>query len=299
MATWQTITTRTVSGTGSINLPTGEDNQYRAFRLYLQLIRPPQNRYRNTKYPEPQEFIAKALFYKDLYVCGEREMKFPAEKWEFVADFSSQNLIAIKCLYDALVAVGMGVSVMLENQIKNYTYLELPYDKIAFKCYSNAAIRLRLEGLKHDTCDPINDKQQPPNNPPPPDRNPPPNDEPVDVSSPPNGDDDAGLFDPFPGDEEGNGTQQCIEYDVTLRLNPLEPELFPPVEGTFRVFGEIDGVGVKDGGRTAFIRCRGGFAAIDAPMPGCLEELFDCGVLTNTNPAYSDVELLNIVEVPM
>ena len=229
MATWEDIEERTISGTGSIRIPAGEDNQFRAYRLYLQLIRPPSNRYRNYKYPQFKEYLGKALFYKDLYVCDERELNFTAEKWEFVPDYSSQNLIAIKCLYDALVSLSSSLGTSLsaslnpvENLIKNYTYLEPRFDRIVFKLYNNTALKLLLQGLKHDTCDPINDKQQPPNNPPPPDRNPPPSNDPVDVSPGYDGDDDNGFYEPYSGDPEitppelpGN---QCQAYRIVIRL---------------------------------------------------------------------------------
>lgn len=304
MAFWEDIETRTLSGTGSIRIPQGEDNQYRAYRLYLQIIRPPKNRYRNFKFPQSREYFGKALYYKDLYVCNERELNWTAELWEFVGDYSSQNLIAIKCLYDAIVSLSSTLSSALsvslepvENVINDYTYLQLPVDRIVFKLYDSTALTVSLQGLKHDTCNPINDKQQPPDNPPPPDRNPPTNDAPIVVSPPYDGDDDYDFFQPFPEDEVDDGFpfgDACTEYDIDLLITPFAGD---PIPLTVRLFGIIDGAGIGGDGSFVFVIAQGGRDSIDPISPTCLEEPQPCAVFGSTEPSYSSVEILDIREV--
>lgn len=297
---------RIISGKGIIRIPTAA-RKSRYYRLFLDVIREPKNKYANFQWNPPQSLYARFTYLRDEYVQAYDEMKFDREERRQINDVAGQTLIAVKCAYDgtltsfANIATGLGLTVTsVTDLIQDFQNLQLSWDEIRFSCYADTAIQVRLYGTNYDTCDPEKDDQDDPPPPPPPRDKVPPGTPIDDISRPYDEEsNDGGNTDPFPDDslEEPEGQIECQLYDVTIRCFPLEPELYPQEVYTRRMYGPIIGATPNNEGRNAAIICRGGPDSFDPPPSPCLEVDTECVVISNTNPAYVSVVIEEIVAV--
>lgn len=242
------------------------------------------------------------------YVVATDAMEFKQQSYDGITDITGQNLIAIKCAYEGILQTFTNFAIALQlvpisvtDLISEYEYLNLSWDEVRVVCYADTAVNLRLYSLKFDTCDEQKDRPRKP--PPPPPAPPPvPPGTPLTNLDPPYEDESNpdNVTEPYPDDENTPPPmgERCAVYDVNVTYFPLEPDLYQPDTLTVRLYGEIYEASIKDGGRTGSVVCHGGEGALDAPEPGCLEEPFNCGVITNTNPSYTGGVINFITLVP-
>lgn len=310
MAEFKTIAERTVSGKGLLRVPKDEKKR-RLVILYGSLVRPPKARYANLNYDPYKGTLAFLTFHRNKHVIDSATMEFESQSWDTVTDITSQNLIAIKCMYEGVLQSfvnlitamsftpgGIGIQpISVTDLIKDYEYLDLAWDEVRIKCYADAAINFKLQMLPHDTCDPEKDKPRKPPPPPPPPPKVPPGTPLTDISPPYEDEEDPDDFtEPFEGDASKPPPQgeACVEYDVSIIVYQIVGE---PIPLTFRLFGEIGEAGVGLEGRAVYIEARGGRDSLEPLSAACLPEIAQCFVYGSTEPTYSDAEVVNIVQV--
>lgn len=213
------ISERLVSGTGEIRIPSS-NRKGRVYILYVDVIRPPRQEYKNFKWSPTQSLYARVSFLRNRYFVKEDTVTRKSQAFFFVNDIAGQTLIALKCAYQALVDNLAGIRQSLGlppnpiiDPIEFYTNLLIQPDRLIFSCLDTTSLQLRLFQLKYDVCDPEKDDASDPPPPPPPLPELPP-DQPIADISPPY--EDADLPDesnPFPGDEIALGNVCTIFYD--------------------------------------------------------------------------------------
>jgi hypothetical protein len=168
------VESRTISGKGVLKVPAGV-TRIRYFTLYADVLRDPTSPYLNLNYNPPRSRYATLTFLRDGYVQFEHTLDYQRQVWDFVADYTSQNLIALKCAYDGILKsfVNLGTALgaiptSVTDTIKDYEYLVLLFDEIKIVCYADTGIQLKLYTTANDTCDPDKDKPKKPPPPPPP-----------------------------------------------------------------------------------------------------------------------------------
>jgi hypothetical protein len=168
------VQNRTISGKGVLKVPS-DVTRIRYFTLYADVLREPTSPYLNLNYNPPRSRYATLTFLRDGYVQFEHTLDYQRQSWDFVADYTSQNLIALKCAYDGILKsfVNLGVAlnaipVSVTDTIKDYEYLVLLFDEIKIVCYADTGIQLKLYTTANDTCDPDKDNPRKPPPPPPP-----------------------------------------------------------------------------------------------------------------------------------
>lgn len=173
MASEDTLQTRIVSGTGLLRIP--KDNRIRRlYTLFAQIIRYPKSPYLNMKSNPPEGFFARITCVKEGIVYRCFDQTFPMQAWEFNADISMQTLTAVKCQYKGILQsfVNLGVAlnitpVSVNDSIKDFKPLSLPFDEFRIVCYADTAIKLTLKALELDICNgadevPISPPSSPP-----------------------------------------------------------------------------------------------------------------------------------------
>lgn len=274
---------RLVSGKGVLKLPESAKKS-RYLILYVDLIRAPNQRYLNFNYNPPKGRLATLVLLKNGYVQSVDEISYDRESRTYVADFSGQNLIAIKCMYDGILKTftNLGNSlgsptISVTDLIKDYESLHLGWDEIKVVCYAETALQLRLFGKPYDTCDPLKDKQHDPPPPPPPLPKVPPGTSIGDISQPypdePEGNPDTV---PFPGDEAppppepGTDTGDTVHgavYSVAYSYRQF-PGGSVITQGGVPVLGEVGGVRFKSPtDKTVQIYCCGRCPNVFDPPP--------------------------------
>lgn len=220
---------RRISGKGLLKV-NPDVKKIRYFTLYADVIREPTNKYLNLNYNPPKSRYATLTFLLDDYVQFEHPMEYSKQRWDLVADVTSQNLIALKCVYDGILKsfANLGtalnvVPVSITDKIKDYEYLVLLFNEIRVVCYGDTAIQLKLYTTANDTCDPDKDTPRKPPPPPPPDPLTPPGLPVPNISLPYNPD----PQDPDVGDD-GNTNPTPIDKNIPIPDPPLPPgtELF-------------------------------------------------------------------------
>lgn len=156
---------RIISGKGLLRVPS-EFKNVRYFTLYSDVVRIPTNQYKNLNYNPSRSRYGTLVFLRDGYVQFQHSIEYPNQSWDFVCDYSSQNLIALKCVYEGILTTFTNLAVALaqtpgstglfvttiEDKIKDYEYLNLSFDEVRVVCYGNTAIQLRLYATRNDTC---------------------------------------------------------------------------------------------------------------------------------------------------
>lgn len=309
MADFETIQERNISGKGVLRVPS-DYTKSRLLILYCSVFRKPKAEYLNYNYSPPRSRYAFLTFWRNGYVIGQSSVEYPSQSFDGLSDVTSQTLIAVKCAYAGILQSfinltnalaftpgGLGLTYLsVTDLIKDYEYLNLSWDEVRVVCYADTAINLKLVALEHDSCDDQSNRPRKPPPPPPPPPSVPPG-TPVEGLDPPYEEDD--FTEPYDGDsnEEEPIGEQCVLYDVTIVCQPLQPELYPPETYTRRMYGEIVGARPNNEGRNAAIICRGGPDSFDPPPSPCLEDITECVVISNTNPAYASVTITSVVPV--
>ena len=166
------VSNRTISGKGVLKIPV-DVARIRYLNLYADVLRDPVNPYLNLNYNPPRSRYATLTFLRDGYVQFEHALEYQRQAWDFIADYTSQTLIALKCAYSGILesfanlGIALGATpVSIIDTIKDYEYLVLLFDEIRVVCYADTAIQLRLYTTANDTCDPDKDLPRKPPAPP-------------------------------------------------------------------------------------------------------------------------------------
>lgn len=153
------ITSRRISGTGQIILAEDEVN-YRRYTLYADIIRKPLTPFLDRKYEPPQTFYGYINLMRQGYVLQTLRLSYDAQIWNFDADISGQNIVAIKCEYLGILqsfanlGTALGLTVIsVENTIDEYSFLPLQFDSMIIKCNAQCAIQFVLKALPYDFCE--------------------------------------------------------------------------------------------------------------------------------------------------
>lgn len=308
MAEFETIQERNISGKGVLRVPS-DFAKSRLRILYCSVIRKPKSEYLNYHYSPPESQYGWLTFWRNGYVVGQAQIKFPMQSFDGVADITSQNLIAIKCMYDGILQSfqnlvngiagtpgGIGIFYAgTVDLIKDYEYLNLAWDEVRVVCYADTALNLKLVALPHDTCDPEKDRPRKPPVPPPPPENVPPG-TPIENLDPPYEDPENpdNFTDPYPGDDNSPFPigEQCVSYVVSIEAVEFGGNIFA-FDAT--LFGEIEGAGITNDGASIYVDCRGGSGSVDPFAPDCLPEITRCLVGGSSEPAYSSARIVNVV----
>jgi len=310
MAEFTLLDTRRVSGKGVLKVPPAAF-RYRYYTMFIDLLREPSNPYGSLDWNPIRALYARMAFRRDEYVLFDELIQYKKQQFTYVNDSSGQTLIAVKCAYEGILQSfvnlvtglggtpgGVGIFVTgVENKIEDFKTLDLGWDEVLFKCYSDTALLIRFYGTDYDRCNPDeDDRDRPPPPPPPPPPLPP--GSPIGDLSPPYDPDtsDDGNTAPFEGDETSEFPfgESCQEYDVEILITTFASET---ITGTYRLFGVIDGAGIGGDGAFVYIWAQGGRDSIDPAAPECLSEIVQCAVFGSTEPTYSAVEILSITPV--
>lgn len=154
------IETRQISGLGTIQVPSGaQPNGARVDFLLFDLIRPATNRYRNFTWFPPKERIANLTFRRSGVVVKHDVVEFARQGFYDYADPGGQALVAIQCSYKGVLQtfVNLGLALLLppisvQNDIAEYTRLEVPYDEVVVSCYADSAVSVTLYQLRYEVC---------------------------------------------------------------------------------------------------------------------------------------------------
>jgi hypothetical protein len=152
---FELVETRFISGLGVLEIPT--DGDWRAFRLWVDVIRPPDPDFFNGKWnPERSEY-AKVTWMADSYVWREDVIRyektvldyFPVEPAAYLAPW-------LACVFEALdsklcqILQGGGWGTCVPGDIFYIEPVAYPVIFIRFSCREETALQLRLYGLKFD-----------------------------------------------------------------------------------------------------------------------------------------------------
>lgn len=208
------IEERTISGKGILIVPDNDDvNKARLMTLYVSVIRRPINEYLNFKYNPPKGYYATLLFERETFVVREEVLEYPAQLWDFSPEKDYQNLYALDCVYEGILAtfVNLGLALALppisvNNSIALYRHTDLWFDKIKVVCYADTAVKLTLESKPYDFC-PEQPTVEPDPPPPPP---------PVIEEIPPGTPllEQNGVSPPYDGSTFDNGDTDPFELDL-------------------------------------------------------------------------------------
>lgn len=233
---FQEVEDRLISGLGIIKIP--QDDEWRAFQLFINLVRRPDPDYTNNKWNPPRGEYAKVVWMDGDYGFREDVIRYP--KWRFqwnVAEDAAYLNSPLACIFtsigallgDILTRLGglppaPPLVFTLEGAVDRTT-------QIQFACREEAAFQLVLKGLKYDV--------ECPEGEPSPKKVPPPNNElpevptgdGIGVSPPVEPPDDGGNTVPFPGDEPGSGGEEgeaCQPYLLRMQIaSTTNPGGFP------------------------------------------------------------------------
>jgi hypothetical protein len=154
------IEERTISGKGILIVPDNNNvKEARLMTLYASVIRRPINEYLNFKYNPPKGFYATLVFERETFVVREETLEYPDQLWDFSPEKDFQNLYALDCVYEGILAtfVNLGLALSLppisvQNTIALYRHTDLWFDKIKVTCYGGTAIKLSLVSKAYDFC---------------------------------------------------------------------------------------------------------------------------------------------------
>lgn len=226
MAEYQLIQERNISGTGVLK-PPSDITKRRHVVLYASVLRPPRTRYENYSYSPPRSRYGTLSFLRNGYVIATAAMEYERQSYDTVTDITSQNLIAIKCMYDGILTTFTNFALALSltpisvvDLIQDYEYLDLAWDEVRVKCYADTALNLRLYSVAQDSCRDSADKPRKPPPPPPPPSEVPPGTPIVDLDRPYDDGDD--VTSPYPGDDTAPPPlsppgEACVAYRMIVR----------------------------------------------------------------------------------
>lgn len=195
---YELIEDRLISGRGLLQIP--QDDDWRNFYVFVDLIRTPNREFDSSKYNPSKSEYAKMLWLQANYVVRETAVNFPQQRFTHPAQDDVGYLIPyLDCNFtgigDALAAIAtrVGLTVLPRETFYEVSPLRNGVDSINFVCRDSSALQVRLYGIKvHKPCGESFDKKKPPPTPPP-SLPPVPKDEGIGVSPPYSSPDDGGA----------------------------------------------------------------------------------------------------------
>lgn len=146
---------RLISGLGVLQIP--QDDIYRAFRVWVDLIRFPNPDFFNGKWNPARSEYAKITFMVGKYVCRERLLHYPHETFDYLpkepSAFLAPYLVCSnQSQSNALASIGVAVGLPPPTPGDPLYAEPLRYevDFIRFACRDETALQVRLYGLKED-----------------------------------------------------------------------------------------------------------------------------------------------------
>ena len=166
MPAFELLEERLISGRGILKVPVNNDGD-RLRLLVVDLVRPPLSLYSNKSYNPNRSRYGTLVFLRRGYVINTEPVEYPRMVFDGVQDITGQTLLAVKCAYDGILDTFVNLSVNLggtpggiglfpttkDNNIKDYTSLNLSWDEVRLVCYSTTALQLRLFSTAYDACD--------------------------------------------------------------------------------------------------------------------------------------------------
>ena len=154
------IETRQISGLGSLNIPSSVGvGGARVDLIVIDLLRPATNRFQNREWFPPRERIANLTFRRQGIVFKRDVVEFERQAYYEYADPGGQALVAIQCAYKGILETFFNLgnalalpSISVQNDIKEYTRFETPFDQLVIKCYADTAVQANLVQLDYETC---------------------------------------------------------------------------------------------------------------------------------------------------
>lgn len=310
---FELVETRNISGRGILKIAF-EKSEYRALKLYIDVIRRPKNIYLNKQWNPDKSFYANLNFCQGGYVQESRALHFDHECINLVPDVAGQTLFALKCALDEIfesfvnleTALGLPV-ISVYNGIKDFTALRIDWDTILIQCYADTAIQLRLFRLKYEVCKADDDRQEPP--PPPPAKPPqvPPgtplsnNNYPV---SPPYTEGDTA---PYPDDIPSIPTfpqgGECEKVAIVYRTRVHDTTgdgVTEPSDNGVVVFAPVDNVAIGSDSTKIEVTCRGAISAPGVPsgVDTCQPDAATYEVNATPFGYFVDLEIVSITPTP-
>ena len=258
-------------------------------------------------------------FLRDKYVINHDRMEFDPQSWDGVTDITSQNLIAIKCMYDGILQSfenlvaglaftpgGLGLQYTgTVDLIKDYEYLNLSWDEVRVVCQGDAVVNMQLYALAHDKCEDEKDKPKKPPPPLPPPEKVPPGTPFTDISPPYDSQENPDNFtEPYPDDTTTPSDfplgEPETKYLVSIRVygNWAEPDGVEATKGKYAdfdltVWGEIYSIQTNRSQPAVYVDCHG-----DGNSPIGERQLVQVIAGEPSGPQYGDAELLTYQEIP-
>lgn len=228
-AVFNLIETRQISGLGSIKVPSGADpGGARVDVVLFDLIRPATNRFRNFTWFPPRERIANLTFRSEGIVLKQEKVEFERQVFYDYPDPGGQALVAIQCAYKGILQTFFNLgnalalpSISINNDIKDYTRLETPYNEVIVACYADAAVAVSLFQLVYETCGTDSGLPQSLSGLPPAPAQTPPG-QPITISPPYDENDPAEPYEPAPIDippEPPPPANACQEFSTVIRID--------------------------------------------------------------------------------
>ena len=221
---------RIVSGTASISIP-AEWERFREIYLYVDVVRPPTVEYKNLNYTPPRSrYGTITILAKGDYTRDAQSIDFERQRIQLFALQTSQNFLALVCALDNILDSFANLAdalpdifpISVNNGIEGFDYEAVDFDRCVVTCYADTALRILLQGIPLEQCDPTDGLPQPPPPPPPPPEKVPPG-TPVTITPPQDGEPPE-LNEPFEGDEEDGDDlefpigEACLRYLCTSAI---------------------------------------------------------------------------------
>lgn len=173
MANYVSITSRTLSGKGTIRVSDEQRAKTRQFVLNSKVVRKPPTTYGNLQYTPPRGFYGTLVLLKRDSVFQTLKIEYDSQTWFFASDAVGQAMYQIACINQEILQSisNLGVSlgrppISFQNETSEWKPLDNYFDTIQFTAYATSAIKFDLYQLPYDVCEEIQD--DPPFPPPPP-----------------------------------------------------------------------------------------------------------------------------------
>jgi len=191
-----TVTTRLISGTGILRLPT-PIGAIRYYSVLVDVVRPPAYTDVSKRYSPDRQRYATAVFLRGGYVIDEKPIDYTRRRFDFVLNEPGQVLLALKCSHAQVMSKLAALTTPSDSNIAEFANLIMVWDEIRFVCHLDTAIQVVLKQDLYSDCGQDYFSIEPPPPPSPPEPIPP--GTPIGDISPPYEDDE--ITQPYPGDD--------------------------------------------------------------------------------------------------
>lgn len=168
------VADRTISGQGLVRLPIDVTKQ-KYLSVTVDVLRRPTIIHESYKYSPRRQRYCTLCFVRNKYVIEEKPCDYEKRQFFFIADITSQTLLAVKCAYEGTLQTFFNLgnalslpSISVTNLIKDFSYLSFYWDEIQVVCEADTAVQVRIFAKKLDSCNEDNNKDDTPPPPPPP-----------------------------------------------------------------------------------------------------------------------------------